>query len=54
MLDEIDKLMHIRKLTAIYKCGDGAEWYLSIEDEAECEIGDGNLRSGNAGMKKRF
>lgn len=54
VLDEIETLVDIRKLTAIYKCGEGAEWYLTFEDEAECQIGDGNLRSITAGMKIRF
>ncbi|XP_071151111.1 uncharacterized protein [Mytilus edulis] len=54
VLDEINDLVDIRKLTAIYKCGEGAEWYLSFEDESECEVGDGDTRSGKMGMKVRF
>lgn len=43
VLHEVDKLVDVRKLTAIYKCGEGAELYPTFKDESESEIGDGIL-----------
>ena len=54
-LKEVGEIFDISELHAIYKCGEGHEWYLKFRNETiPGKIGHGNAVDGIEGMKIRF
>ncbi|CAG2220243.1 unnamed protein product [Mytilus edulis] len=55
VLKEVGEIFDISELHAIYKCGEGHEWYLKFRNETiPGKIGHGNAVDGIEGMKIRF
>lgn len=54
VLEEMDAIIDLQLLEAIYKCGDGPAWYLSFKDPGPVErLGDMGRMDGHDGMRIR-